>query len=332
MALTLGRSWPAWLSCGGLGLGFCFLANLVRDKGGSLQKVLIISSAVDKSAASTAVAVCDFLSIKNVECFVPSEDLARIQALIEKPIELVEYRGEKVDMAIVLGGDGSILRAAEVLRDKPAPILGVNLGHVGFMAEAEKDQLDDVLEKVLAGEFSVRERTTLNVSVWQGGQEIFKSWALNEVAVEKSARERMLEVVLEVEKRPLSSFGCDGVLVSTATGSTAYAFSAGGPVVWPNVDAFVVVPISAHALFSRPFVIDNDSSVAIEILQRSSGGGIMSCDGRRTFELSPGARVEISRGSQSVSMVTLSDEPFADRLVRKFNLPVSGWRGPGSND
>ena len=297
-----------------------------------MKNVLIISSAVDKSAASTAMAVCDFLSAKDVECYVPSEDLARIRALVDDPSDLVEYKGEKVDMAIVLGGDGSILRAAEVLRSQPAPILGVNLGHVGFMAEAERNQLDDVLEQVLAGKFSVRERTTLNVSVWQEGKQVFSSWALNEVAVEKSARERMLEVVLEVEERPLSSFGCDGVLVSTATGSTAYAFSAGGPVVWPNVDAFVVVPISAHALFSRPFVIDNDSSVAIEVLQRSQGGGVMSCDGRRTFDLSPGARVEISRGSQSVEMVTLSDEPFADRLVRKFNLPVSGWRGPGSDD
>jgi NAD+ kinase len=297
-----------------------------------LKKVLIISSAVDKSAASTAIAVCKLLTEKNVNCFVPTEDLVRIQCLVDGSNGLVEYRGEKVDMAIVLGGDGSILRAAEVLRSQPAPILGVNLGHVGFMAEAEKSELDEVLAKVLAGKFSVRERTTLDVTVWQDGKAVFSSWALNEVAVEKSARERMLEIVLEVEQRPLSSFGCDGVLVSTATGSTAYAFSAGGPVVWPNVDAFVVVPISAHALFSRPFVIDNDSSVAIEVLQRSQGGGIMSCDGRRTFELSLGARVEITRGSQSVEMVTLSDEPFANRLVRKFNLPVSGWRGPGSDD
>lgn len=297
-----------------------------------MKNVLIISSAVDKSAASTAIAVCDFLSTKSVTCYVPSDDLIRIKSLVSSSAEMTEYNGEQVDMALVLGGDGSILRAAEVLRTKPAPILGVNLGHVGFMAEAEKGELDEVLEKVLAGKFSVRERTTLNVSVWEEGKEVFRSWALNEVAVEKSARERMLEVVLEVEQRPLSSFGCDGVLVSTATGSTAYAFSAGGPVVWPNVDAFVVVPISAHALFSRPFVIDNDSSVAIEVLQRSQGGGVMSCDGRRTVELSPGARVEITRGLQSVEMVTLTDEPFADRLVRKFNLPVTGWRGPGSDD
>lgn len=295
-----------------------------------MKSVLIVSSAIDKAAASAAVGVCESLSARGVSCFLPSDDLSRISGLVDNSSNLNEYSNQVVDMAIVLGGDGSILRAAEVLREKPAPILGVNLGHVGFMAEAEKDEINQALDSVMSGKFKVRERTTLNVSVKQGNKEIFKSWALNEVAVEKNARERMIEVVLEVEKRPLSSFGCDGVLVSTATGSTAYAFSAGGPIVWPNVDAFVVVPISAHALFARPFVIDNDSSVAIEILQRSAGG-VISCDGRRTFELEPGARVEISRGSQSVDMVTLSDEPFADRLVRKFSLPVSGWRGPGSD-
>ena len=295
-----------------------------------MKSVLIVSSAIDKAAASAAVGVCESLSARGVSCFLPGEDLSRISGLVDGSSNLNEYSNQVVDMAIVLGGDGSILRAAEVLREKPAPILGVNLGHVGFMAEAEKDEINQALDSVMSGKFKVRERTTLNVSVKQGNKEIFKSWALNEVAVEKNARERMIEVVLEVEKRPLSSFGCDGVLVSTATGSTAYAFSAGGPIVWPNVDAFVVVPISAHALFARPFVIDNDSSVAIEILQRSAGG-VISCDGRRTFELEPGARVEISRGSQSVDMVTLSDEPFADRLVRKFSLPVSGWRGPGSD-
>ncbi len=296
-----------------------------------MKRVLIVSSAIDKNAATSALGVCEHLSDKGVQCFFPSDDLSRIKSLVADSSALNQYEDQSVDMAIVLGGDGSILRAAEVLRDRPAPILGVNLGHVGFMAEAEKEEIDQALDLVVAGKYKVRERTTLNVSVWQGGKQIFQSWALNEVAVEKSARERMIEVVLEVEKRPLSTFGCDGVLVSTSTGSTAYAFSAGGPIVWPNVDAFVVVPISAHALFSRPFVIDNDSSVAIEVLSRSPGAGVISCDGRRTFDLLPGARVEITRGSQPVEMVNLTDEAFADRLVRKFNLPVSGWRGPGSD-
>ena len=295
-----------------------------------MKNVLILTTALDKNAASVAVGVSSILGNRGIQSFFPSEDLERLSALGQSA-GLLQYSDQQVDMAIVLGGDGTILRAAEVLWEKPAPILGVNLGHVGFMAEAEKSDLEKTLDLVLAGKYSIRERTTLNVSVMQDGKEVFSSWALNEVALEKSARERMIEVVLEVEKRPLSSFGCDGVLVSTATGSTAYAFSAGGPVVWPNLEAFVVVPISAHALFSRPFVIDPDSPVAIEVLQRSPGSGFISCDGRRTFNLGPGARVEITKGSKPVKMVALSDEPFADRLVRKFNLPVVGWRGPGSD-
>lgn len=295
-----------------------------------MKNVLILTTALDKNAASVAVGVSSILGNRGIQSFFPSEDLERLRALGQST-GLLQYSDQQVDMAIVLGGDGTILRAAEVLWEKPAPILGVNLGHVGFMAEAEKSDLEETLDLVLAGKYSIRERTTLNVSVMQDGKEVFSSWALNEVALEKSARERMIEVVLEVERRPLSSFGCDGVLVSTATGSTAYAFSAGGPVVWPNLEAFVVVPISAHALFSRPFVIDPDSPVAIEVLQRSPGSGFISCDGRRTFNLGPGARVEITKGSKPVKMVALSDEPFADRLVRKFNLPVVGWRGPGSD-
>ena len=295
-----------------------------------MKNVLILTTALDKNAASVAVGVSSILGNRGIQSYFPSEDLERLSALGQSA-GLLQYSDQQVDMAIVLGGDGTILRAAEVLWEKPAPILGVNLGHVGFMAEAEKSDLEETLDLVLAGKYSIRERTTLNVSVMQDGKEVFSSWALNEVALEKSARERMIEVVLEVEKRPLSSFGCDGVLVSTATGSTAYAFSAGGPVVWPNLEAFVVVPISAHALFSRPFVIDPDSPVAIEVLQRSPGSGFISCDGRRTFNLGPGARVEITKGSKPVKMVSLSDEPFADRLVRKFNLPVVGWRGPGSD-
>ncbi len=296
-----------------------------------MKNVMVLTTALDKNAASVALGVCENLSARGVSCYFPQEDFERLKSLGTNAAELSLYSNQEMDMAIVLGGDGTILRAAEVLWDNPAPILGVNLGHVGFMAEAEKNDLDATLDLVVAGKYSIRERTTLNVAVWQNGKEVFSSWALNEVAVEKSARERMIEVVLEVEKRPLSSFGCDGVLVSTATGSTAYAFSAGGPVVWPNLEAFVVVPISAHALFSRPFVIDPDSPVAIEVLQRSPGLGFISCDGRRTFELGTGARIEITKGDRPVKMVNLSDEPFADRLVRKFSLPVVGWRGPGSD-
>ena len=298
-----------------------------------MDKVLIVISHADDSAAHEAELACQHLAKQGISCLFDKEDLEHFDALgAAHPEGSGQYSGEHLDLVMVLGGDGSILRAAEIVTDNPAPILGINLGHVGFMTEAERSEIPTVLDMVAAGNFSTSERTTLEVKVWQEGEEVFSSWAINEVAVEKSARERMLEVVLEIDARPVSSFGCDGVLVSTPTGSTAYAFSAGGPVVWPNVEAFVVVPLSAHALFARPLVIDPASTVAIEVLRRSPGSGVLWCDGRRTFDLGPGARIEVSKRPVPVKMVVLDNAPFADRLVRKFSLPVTGWRGPEAED
>jgi NAD+ kinase len=294
-----------------------------------MQRVLIVISHADDAAAQEATNACKHLAQRGISCVFDKEDLEHFVTLgAAQPEGSTAYSGEDLDLVMVLGGDGSILRAAEIVNGNPAPILGINLGHVGFMTEAERSEIPAVLDAVAAGNFSTSERTTLEVKVWQEGKEVFSSWAINEVAVEKSARERMLEVVLEIDARPVSSFGCDGVLVSTPTGSTAYAFSAGGPVVWPNVEAFVVVPLSAHALFSRPLVIDPASAVAVEVLRRSPGSGVLWCDGRRTFDLGPGARIEVAKRPVPVKMVVLDNAPFADRLVRKFSLPVSGWRGP----
>jgi len=294
-----------------------------------MQRVLIVISHADDAAAQEATSACMHLAQRGIACVLDKDDLDHFAALgVSQPEGSKTYSGEDLDLVMVLGGDGSILRAAEIVNDNPAPILGINLGHVGFMTEAERSEIPAVLDAVAAGNFSTSERTTLEVKVWQEGKEVFSSWAINEVAVEKSARERLLEVVLEIDARPVSSFGCDGVLVSTPTGSTAYAFSAGGPVVWPNVEAFVVVPLSAHALFARPLVIDPESTVAVEVLRRSPGSGVLWCDGRRTFDLGPGARIEVAKRPVPVKMVVLDNAPFADRLVRKFSLPVSGWRGP----
>ena len=294
-----------------------------------MQKVLIVISHADDAAAQEATNACKHLAQRGISCVFDKEDLEHFVTLgAAQPEGSTAYSGEDLDLVMVLGGDGSILRAAEIVNGNPAPILGINLGHVGFMTEAERSEIPAVLDAVAAGKFSTSERTTLEVKVLQEGKEVFSSWAINEVAVEKSARERMLEVVLEIDARPVSSFGCDGVLVSTPTGSTAYAFSAGGPVVWPNVEAFVVVPLSAHALFARPLVIDPESTVAVEVLRRSPGSGVLWCDGRRTFDLGPGARIEVAKRPVPVKMVVLDNAPFADRLVRKFSLPVSGWRGP----
>lgn len=236
---------------------------------------------------------------------------------------------EGCELLIVLGGDGTLLRGAEFARLSGAPLLGVNLGRVGFLAEAERDDLDQVVDRVVARAYEVEERMTLDVLVrsdGDGGRVAHTDWALNEATVEKAARERMLEVVTEVDGRPVSAFGCDGVVCATPTGSTAYAFSAGGPVVWPEVEALLMVPISAHALFSRPLVTAPDSVLAVEVT-RHTGHGVLWCDGRRTIELPAGARVEVRRGALPVRLARLHRAPFTDRLVAKFALPVAGWRG-----
>jgi NAD+ kinase len=231
------------------------------------------------------------------------------------------------ELVLSLGGDGTILRAAELSRDAGVPLLGVNLGRVGFLAEAESSDLDATVDHVLARDYHVEERLTVDATATLDGKLLGTGWALNEASVEKSARERMLEVVVEVDGRPLSRWGCDGVVLATPTGSTAYAFSAGGPVVWPSVEALLVVPISAHALFARPMVVSPSSVVAMEILP-SGAQAVLACDGRRTIELPHGARVEVRRGAIPVPLArTPHPRTFTDTLVEKFDLDVDGWRG-----
>jgi NAD+ kinase len=243
------------------------------------------------------------------------------------------WAAKGAELIIVLGGDGSLLRAAEVTRPAGVPLIAVNLGHVGFLAEAEPDGLADTVDRLVARQYVVEERMTIDVAVRSNGELIASTWALNEATVEKAARERMVEVITEVDGRPLSRFGCDGVVCSTPTGSTAYAFSAGGPVVWPEVEALLMVPISAHALFAPPMVVSPESVLAVELIAgHETSGAVLWCDGRRKVDLPPGARVEVRRGVLPVLLARLETPVarggrFTDRLVAKFGLPVTGWRG-----
>jgi len=236
---------------------------------------------------------------------------------------------EDCELVVVIGGDGTILRAAEVAHDSGTPILGVNLGHVGFLAEAEYDDVTETIGAIVERRYTAEDRLTIDVSVTRDGELLWQTFALNEASVEKAARERMLEVVVEVDGRPLSRWGCDGVVCATPTGSTAYNFSAGGPVVWPGVEALLMVPISAHALFARPLVVAPTSVLAVEVIAPTHAPGVLWCDGRRTVDLPPGARIEVRRGVRPVRLVRLHEAPFTDRLVAKFGLPVEGWRGAG---
>lgn len=233
------------------------------------------------------------------------------------------------ELVLVLGGDGTFLRAAELARPAAVPMLGVNLGHVGFLAEADPHALTDTVQAIVERGYTVEERVTVDVEVIIGGTVSGSTWALNEASLERTNRERMLELAVAVDSRPLLRFGCDGVLCATPTGSTAYAFSAGGPIVWPNVDALIVVPNAAHALFSRPIVVAPTSTVDIDLVSYGHEG-ILSCDGRRSIPVPPGARVRVRRGAQPVRIARVSDWSFADRLVSKFQLPVRSLREASS--
>ncbi|TKK84107.1 NAD kinase [Herbidospora galbida] len=292
------------------------------------RSVLITTHTGRDAAVESARLVIDRLLKEGLTVRVLADEAEEVARLGVEVVPADERAAFGAEIIIVLGGDGTLLRAAEISRPTGVPLLGVNLGHVGFLAEAEVEDLHVVVDRVVDGRFEVEERMTLDVTV-RNGTVLARTWALNEASVEK--RDRMLEVVAEIDGHPLSRWGCDGVICATSTGSTAYAFSAGGPVVWPQVEALLVVPNSAHALFARPLVVAPTSSIAIELLSTTHPGELW-CDGRRRFDLPPGARVEVRKGTHPVRLARMlgvdsTGVPFTDRLVAKFGLPVEGWRG-----
>lgn len=296
------------------------------------RPILVVAHAKREDTVAAALRVVDALRGAGATPVLPADDHHEFVALDGRFADVAllgtEVAADDLELAIVLGGDGTILRAAELVRGSGAPVLGINMGHVGFLAEIDRDDMDAAVARVIDRDYDVEERLALSVRVKDAhGAVVYETWALNEATVEKASRERMIEVVIEIDGRPLSSFGCDGMVVSTPTGSTAYNFSAGGPVIWPTVEAISVVPLSAHALFAKPLVVGPEASVAIEMLERTDGSGILWCDGRRSHELPPGARVVVRRSSRPVRLARLHPTAFTDRLVRKFQLPVAGWRG-----
>jgi NAD+ kinase len=301
--------------------------------------VLLVVHTGRAEAIEVGCAVAGRLAEAGMRMRVLDTDAPHLDIEAPEVVPADEQAASGCEIALVIGGDGTILRGAELSRLADTPLLGINLGHVGFMAEAEWDDVDTTVDAIVGRTYVVEQRMTIDVAVLANGSVVEHGWALNDVSIEKAARQRMLEVVVEVDARPLSRWGCDGVVLATPTGSTAYAFSAGGPVVWPEVEALLLVPISAHALFARPLVASPESTLAVEVLAETREGGVMWCDGRRTTDLPPGSRVEVRRGAHAVRLARLHQAPFTDRLVAKFGLPVSGWRGaaarrrrPGGGD
>jgi NAD+ kinase len=239
-----------------------------------------------------------------------------------KAIEVIS----DISAVIVLGGDGTILRAAEIVKGHEVPIIGINLGNVGFLAEISEPSIAEIVKAVDSGSIHREPRLTLKYEIIRNGSVMSQGWAFNEVAVERSST-RMLELFVQIDGRPLSKWGCDGVICATPTGTTAYAFSAGGPVVWPEVSALVLLPLAAHALFSRPMVVSPECEIVIDVL---SNDAQISADGLRQENIQLGDRIVITKESAKIQLAYVNAGNFTDRLVAKFKLPIEGWRGESS--
>ena len=310
-----------------------------------MRRFLLYVHTGRRAALGAMLSVLEELRLRNVRAVVVSQQIDEILALPDDmaPPRLLTFltnggvdvldavcEADGVELGIVLGGDGTILRALEAVRDADIPVHGVNLGHVGFLAESEVEDLSITVARLLDGDYDVEPRSTLDITVLDDeDRTISHHWALNEASLEKADRQKMINVAIEIDGRPVSSFGADGVLLSTPTGSTAYAFSAGGPVIWPEVDAMLLIPLAAHALFARPLVLGRPSEAAIEMTLDNREDGILTLDGRRTQDITAGMRIEARLSETSVRLARLAPTPFADRLVEKFQLPVVGWRGRG---
>jgi len=283
----------------------------------STRKAILVVNPTRPEAVQAASTLATLLATESFELFTSSAvDISGVSSVAVDQLPDAE-------IVIVLGGDGTILRGAEIARLRKIPLLGVNLGHVGFMAEVEKLSLETVAASVVSKSYSSDPRMVLAYSVERDGEQVTAGWSLNEVTIERTEN-TMVELLVQVDRRPLSRWGCDGLIAATPTGSTAYAFSAGGPVLWPNLDAVVLLPISAHALFARPMVISHRSEIVVEI---ESLTAMLSADALREFPLIGGDRVTITGDESVILLAHVKPTLFTDRLVAKFKLPVEGWRG-----
>ncbi|MEY3354840.1 MAG: hypothetical protein RLZZ302_395 [Actinomycetota bacterium] len=270
------------------------------------RAILLLVNASREEAKGAAETISKILVAAGIKIYTPADsDIAH------------------VEVVLVLGGDGTILRGAEFALKGNIPLLGINLGHVGFMAEVEAFTFEKVAQAVIDKDYVLDPRMLLTFQVKRGKNIIDQGWALNEISIERKST-TMAELFVQIDDRPLSRWGCDGIICATPTGSTAYAFSAGGPVLWPEVQAMVLLPIAAHALFAKPMVIAPTSTIGITI---ESSDASLSADALRKIELDKNDHIEITKNSKQVILAHLKSTIFTDRLVAKFKLPIEGWRG-----
>jgi NAD+ kinase len=219
-----------------------------------------------------------------------------------------------VDLVLAIGGDGTVLEAARVALRTGAPVYGINAGHIGFMADGEPADLDATMEKLSSRDWRLSERMMIEASL-DGAPPVA---GLNDVVVEKMESQRLVHLHVEIDGRPFLTYRADGLVLSTPNGSTAYNFSAGGPLIAPEMEAIIITPVAPHSLFSKSLVLPPETTLALEVRADRSVG--VNVDGFEAGAVSPGGRIDVRRSEQSVRFVELSHVSFTSKVKRKFKL------------
>ncbi len=248
--------------------------------------------------------------------------LAADAARLGDPVRVIDESGfgRDLDLIFVLGGDGTLLRAAAIAVPSGTPLLGVNLGRLGFLAEIERGELEVALDRICEQGFEIESRMTLEGEVALGGEMVERFTAVNDVIVSKITPGRLIKLDVALGGEAFTTFAADGLIVSTPTGSTAYSFSAHGPVVSPRLDCLILTPVSPHMLFDRAMVVAASEEIVITVLPDPDTVSL-SADGRKEVELPVGARVTVRAGAKTLKLAKVEGAPFW-RLVReKVRLP-----------
>lgn len=228
--------------------------------------------------------------------------------------------GDAAQLVVSLGGDGTMLRAAQLAHSLDAPLLGINVGRLGYLSEVDAGDAEVALKRIFDGRFDIEERAMLRCKATDQGEAI-SLVGLNEVLIERSGGHRLVRLTVKIGGESLAAFNADGVLVATPTGSTAYALSAGGPIVSPRAACLILVPVSAHMIFSRPFVLSADETVEITV-EGDGQAAMLSLDGSVGCPLTAGQPVTVKRDDRMLRLVRLGGPGFVERLRAKLDLPV----------
>jgi len=272
----------------------------------------------DQHGGDTLISVGNYLLSRGCHVFVDQGSAPDISSTEFEPVDRATI-GKECDLVIVVGGDGTLLNAARSLNASDVPILGVNLGRLGFLVDVSKEQIEETLDKVLGGQFVEEPRILLHTTIDRGGEILSENNAFNDVVIHKSHVARMIELECYVDQKFLSTMRADGLVISSPTGSTAYALSSGGPILHPSLNAIALVPICPHTLSNRPLVVSGDSQIMVKVCDHEQSEVLVTCDGQIGLSLQIGDVLRINKTDHPVRLIHPEDYDFFDILRAKLH-------------